>query len=340
MGNIHIKACSSPNSIQSSDFDNDGEEIKVNGIVVGTFIFDARGDTVTDDETSILIMESLFGVGGLVKSLAKAGIKTFSRATSNRIARELDCDCFTAGTKVMTDKGEKSIEEIEIGDLVLSKDESTGEVAYKTVEWLYRRQVDETYNIYFDDEVVTTTDEHPFWVKGEGWVKSKDLVIGDKLVNSNGLEVEIKDIKIKQEKVVVYNFKVKDFHSYFVTNLGIWTHNSCGDAFKTVFKIADNYKLTDYQFKNHILKLHGANSQIAMKSKFFRSFSIKKGIDDTLKGGDSFVIPNTIGRPGFIFIKKYDTPIGYVNGKEANYLKVVIDETGRVITAFPTNQIK
>ncbi|WP_433946887.1 Hint domain-containing protein [Paenibacillus sp. SN-8-1] len=43
------------------------------------------------------------------------------------------CYCFTAGTKVLTDVGEKPIEEIEVGDKVLSKNEETGEVEYKEV---------------------------------------------------------------------------------------------------------------------------------------------------------------------------------------------------------------
>ncbi|MED1919771.1 polymorphic toxin-type HINT domain-containing protein, partial [Bacillus thuringiensis] len=38
----------------------------------------------------------------------------------------------------------------------------------------------------------------------------------------------IEKIEVKKEHKTVYNFKVKDFHTYFVSNLGIWTHNSCG----------------------------------------------------------------------------------------------------------------
>jgi len=36
------------------------------------------------------------------------------------------CNCFTAGTKVLTDEGEKNIEDIEVGEKVLAKDEVTG----------------------------------------------------------------------------------------------------------------------------------------------------------------------------------------------------------------------
>ncbi|WP_313732045.1 polymorphic toxin-type HINT domain-containing protein [Cohnella nanjingensis] len=137
------------------------------------------------------------------------------------------CNCFTADTKVLTDEGEKPIEEIEVGDKVLAKDDETGEMAYKEVEWLFQREVDETYNISVGGEVITTTNEHPFWIVGRGWVKSKDLEVGYVLTTSDGKELVIEKIEVKKEHKTVYNFMVKDFHTYFVSNLGIWTHNAC-----------------------------------------------------------------------------------------------------------------
>ena len=59
-------------------------------------------------------------------------------------------------------------------------------------------------------------------------MKAKNLVEGDVLTTSKGKELAIDKIKVKKEHHTVYNFKVKDFHTYFVSNLGIWTHNSCG----------------------------------------------------------------------------------------------------------------
>ncbi|SMF69177.1 intein N-terminal splicing region [Paenibacillus barengoltzii] len=138
------------------------------------------------------------------------------------------CNCFTSGTKVLTDEGEKPIEEIEVGDKVLAKDDETGEMAYKEVEWLFQRDVEETYNITVGGEVITTTDEHPFWIVGKGWVEAQHLAVGDVLTTSDGIKLAIEKIEVKQEHVTVYNFKVKDFHTYFVSNLGIWTHNACG----------------------------------------------------------------------------------------------------------------
>lgn len=159
--------------------------------------------------------------------LTKIGGKIVKKA-GKTIDDLFECNCFTAGTKVLTDEGEKPIEEIKVGDKVLAKDDETGEMAYKEVEWLFQRDVEETYNITVDGEVITTTDGHPFWIVGIGWVEAQHLAVGDVLTTSDGKELAIEKIEVKQEHVTVYNFKVKDFHTYFVSNLGIWTHNKCG----------------------------------------------------------------------------------------------------------------
>ena len=51
--------------------------------------------------------------------------------------------CFIAGTKVLTDSGQKNIEDIEVGDQVLAYDEETGVTAYKPVLHLFRNTTKE-----------------------------------------------------------------------------------------------------------------------------------------------------------------------------------------------------
>ncbi|WP_010503351.1 polymorphic toxin-type HINT domain-containing protein [Paenibacillus elgii] len=181
---------------------------------------------VREDEETGVILDAVGGAGGLLKAAVKAGVKAGIKAATKSAIKE--CNCFTAGTKVLTDKGEKPIEEIEVGDKVLAKNDEAGDIAYKEVEWLFQRDVEETYNITVGGEVITTTNEHPFWIIGKGWIKSKDLVAGDVLTTSDGKELAIEKIETKKEHKTVYNFRVKDFHTYFVSSIGIWTHNSCG----------------------------------------------------------------------------------------------------------------
>jgi hypothetical protein len=167
------------------------------------------------------------------------------------------CNCFTAGTKVLTDEGEKNIEDIEVGDRVLAKNEETGEQAYKEVTVLHRNEKDTTYKLSVGNQIIETTDNHPFWVDGKGWVLAVDLRVGDELVQSNGNHLKIDSIEIvhHDEKVKVYNFTVADFHTYFVSDLGIWVHINC---------LGSNYYL------NEALKVKGFSSvpSTGMKAKF------------------------------------------------------------------------
>jgi 5-methylcytosine-specific restriction endonuclease McrA len=48
------------------------------------------------------------------------------------------------------------------------------------------------------------------------------------LVETNdGTILTINKVKVVSKLATVYNFKVKEYHSYYVSNLGVWTHNSC-----------------------------------------------------------------------------------------------------------------
>lgn len=142
------------------------------------------------------------------------------------------CNCFTADTKVLTDEGEKPIEDIEVGDKVLAKSDETGEVAYKEVVGLFQKQADEIYKVYIGDEVIEATAEHPFWLDGKGWTEVKDLKVGDLLVTSGGATLAIDKVEKEPRQATVYNFEVTDFSSYFVSNLGIWVHNCSIFGFK------------------------------------------------------------------------------------------------------------
>ncbi|MBD1372153.1 DNRLRE domain-containing protein [Hazenella sp. IB182357] len=162
---------------------------------------------------------------GVVPFLGDAAVA--GRIGSRAYDASKACQCFTAGTTVLTEEGEKPIEEVKIGDKVLAKDENTGEVAYKEVEWLYQRDVTEIYQIHVEDEVIETTAEHPFWGKGVGWVKTQDLKSGDVFETADGRTLNVDKVVKRDKKTTVYNFKVKDFHTYYVSNLKVFTHNKC-----------------------------------------------------------------------------------------------------------------
>ncbi|GKU75957.1 polymorphic toxin-type HINT domain-containing protein [Paenibacillus sp. L3-i20] len=209
-------------------------------------------------------------VGKATKAVTKPAVKTTVKYAPKNNADEIrmekqnarsqkfSCNCFTAGTKVQTDEGEKPIEEIEVGDKVLSKNEETGEVEYKEVVKLFQKQADEIYYVRIGDEVIETTGLHPFWLDEKGWTLVQDLKVGDLLVSSDGTKLAIDKIEKAPRQATVYNFMVADYHSYFVSNLGIWVHNctilTSGKNFKSHFldhkKLLENALGTKYQKYN------------------------------------------------------------------------------------------
>ncbi|TGK87275.1 hypothetical protein EHQ23_07325, partial [Leptospira bourretii] len=146
--------------------------------------------------------------------------------------------CFVAGTKVHTKEGLKNIEDIRVGDVVLSKSDETGEVSYRKVVNTFIRQTEAVYTVSFaDGTVLETTWNHPFRVKKQGhvlekfsienttWVQAKDLHPGDVALGADGKELSITDITIDEREETVYNFEVDEYHTYFVGEVGVWVHN-------------------------------------------------------------------------------------------------------------------
>lgn len=106
--------------------------------------------------------------------------------------------CFIAGTLICAATGEKAIEEIVVGDLVLSENPETGEVAYKRVRNTYVNQTDELVHVKIEGETITATPEHPFYSPVKGWTAAVDLRQGDILVTVNGRYVVVEAVEYEQ----------------------------------------------------------------------------------------------------------------------------------------------
>ncbi|WP_244878761.1 polymorphic toxin-type HINT domain-containing protein, partial [Saccharibacillus kuerlensis] len=163
--------------------------------------------------------EGIEGGSWLVRKLGKE-----SNSRASKLAH--GCNCFTTGTQVKTDQGDKNIEDIQVGDQVLSKDDVTGEEGYKTVTATFNHIADEIYTIHVGGQKIESTYNHPFWVEGKGWTYVKDLKVGDELTQADGTKLEIDKIELEQRQARVYNMTVDEFHTYFVSDLGIWVHNT------------------------------------------------------------------------------------------------------------------
>jgi hypothetical protein len=170
--------------------------------------------------------------------------------------------CFVAGTPIHTANGLVPIEQIHAGEWVLSRDEATGEQAYKPVLETVITHPDALYTIEYDPDGdgpapandVVTTAPHPFWVvDAQKFIAADDLKLGEHFLLADGGQAEITGLSIEHAAVgatfTTYNFEVEDFHTYFVGEDGVWVHNAgaglCERVFSLYQQIVDTHALQD-----------------------------------------------------------------------------------------------
>lgn len=91
-------------------------------------------------------------------------------------------------------------------------------------------------------------------MEDKGWVFADELQKGDKLQKADGSNLTIDKVEfVKLEKpVTVYNFTVADYHTYYVTDIGIWVHNTECDLSKWNKGSFDNAGgSAEYHFNRH-----------------------------------------------------------------------------------------
>lgn len=160
----------------------------------------------------------------IFKTTAEIGTAVISMGSSNPKL------CFVAGTLVCIEAGYKAIEEITSGDYVWAWDEKTGDVSLKKVVETYINETEEVVHIFVQGEEIITTPSHPFYSPVKGWTDAVNLRAGDILITVNGELVIVEKIQheILESPITVYNFQVEGYHTYYVSNVNILVHNSCG----------------------------------------------------------------------------------------------------------------
>lgn len=148
---------------------------------------------------------------------------------------------------------DRPIERIVPGDLVLSRDQLTGQQCYKPVKQTFVTHPSVLYHVKYrareqrsravsavvceeggedGESELVCTGSHPFYVIGRGgFVPAEELRAGYELLLADGRTGEV--VGVATEKALdatpftTYNFEVEDFHTYFVGEKGVWVHNAC-----------------------------------------------------------------------------------------------------------------
>ncbi len=162
----------------------------------------------------------------------------------------LNAGCFAAGTRLWTPDGYRNVEDIRPGERVWSRSEfdPAGPVEAKAVEAVFVRLGRILHLHFADGELIRTTPEHPFFVEGRGWTAAGALTAGDRVATRSGEWVPISEVFDTEQWEAVYNLRVADFHTYFVSEEGwgftVWAHNDY-NRLVDVLRGAPDVKSTD-----------------------------------------------------------------------------------------------
>ena len=135
----------------------------------------------------------------------------------------------------------RNVERVRKGDMIATRDENDpyGPIVYRRVTEVYRRLADHLRILSMQDsagreQVIGTTDEHPFGGADGEWMGAKDLKVGDMFFGMQG-QCGILTATVREEHpegIEVFNFQVEGTHTYFVRGEGsdaepVWVHNNC-----------------------------------------------------------------------------------------------------------------
>jgi|GEM_PF-1947271 len=132
-------------------------------------------------------------------------------------------ECFVAGTPIVTQRGMKAIDEILVGDVVLSRNITTGELDWKPVLRTTRRPPEPTVILSVGGEQLQCTTGHLLWVSGAGWKKASDLQPGN-LMHGAREPITLDKVNTAGDEAT-FNLDVADFGTYFVGNNMILSHD-------------------------------------------------------------------------------------------------------------------
>ncbi len=188
------------------------------------------------------ILDSLFnGDEKLLETVASISSTVGSVATI--IGSMTYKQCFVEGTKVCTQNGYVSIEDVKPNDYVLSYDEVTGQQSYKRVLETYENTTDYLCEVTVGGQIIKSTLSHPYFVNGE-WVEAFNLEVGDEVLKSDGTTAKVESVKIiDSPNTKVYNMNVDENHTYYAED--VLVHNSCEEF--TTKETDDLYKSDGFQ---------------------------------------------------------------------------------------------
>ena len=173
-----------------------------------------------------------------VKTQGSKALASFSRpapaaqsiAKAQSMGKSAATACSFSGVTVvlMANGTHKAIQDIQIGDKVIASDPETGEQAAKAVEQVFVHD-DTVFDLVIDGEIISTTEDHPFWsVTDQKFERADELDSGEEVLGANEQALTIGALKIETHReTLAYNLSVEGIHTYHVGTNETLVHNVC-----------------------------------------------------------------------------------------------------------------
>ena len=213
---------------------------------VPTVHYKTGGETNTTNKKSSMVQAYQLIPNSTLHKKAGGAPKIKNMPARNLSSGKSGGGCFAAGTLITLQNYYKNIEDIQVGDIVLSYNEKTKKNVFNKV---FQRMVhivkEKIYSLFIKDEELTVTGIHRFLItrnNRQEWIQASELQEGDLVLLADGTLQEISDINIEEKPLTVYNFEVSNTHNYYVGENQILAHNKGGGGGKGSSKKAKTEK--------------------------------------------------------------------------------------------------
>jgi hypothetical protein len=182
--------------------------------------------------------------------------------------------CFPPGTVVKTPEGDRKIEDLVVGDMVIAYDFVSNACVIQPILQLYKNWTQNLVDINVNGELITATRMHPFWVESSNeWVPASELKSGMSLQTPAGNSVTVEFAKIYATESTTYNLNVSQTHNYYVGQQGVLVHNGGEDEKSSNFadptkKAAKIYEIVDTSSGDEVIVYRGKTIQKSVDDRF------------------------------------------------------------------------
>lgn len=140
-------------------------------------------------------------------------------------------DCFMAGHKVITNRGIHNIEDIKVGDMVLSHDLTYNRVN-NVVSHIHSGHI-LVFTVNGIDEPIICTPEHKFFTFEVGWIEARNVTFDHHILLANRKEDDLSSysniisVSVSENVVeVMYNLCVEKTSTYTVNGVVVYAEET------------------------------------------------------------------------------------------------------------------